>query len=67
MTHESRRLFAPLSAAPLLALLAALLLAGCASPVELRYVTLAPAEPPAARGDGPALAVGPITLPDHLL
>jgi len=67
VTHESRRLFAPLSTAPLLTLLAALLLAGCASPVELRYVTLAPAEPPAARGDGPALAVGPVTLPDYLL
>jgi uncharacterized lipoprotein YmbA len=67
VTCESRRLLAPLHACPLLALLAALLLAGCASPVELRYVTLAPVEPPAARGDGPGLAVGPVTLPDYLL
>ncbi len=67
MTQASHRLFAPLDAFPLLGLLAALLLAGCASPVELRYVTLAPAGPPAARGDGPALAVGPVTLPDYLL
>ena len=48
-------------------LLATLLLAGCASTLELHYVTLAPADPPAARGDGPALAVGPVTLPDYLL
>jgi uncharacterized lipoprotein YmbA len=57
--HTARRLSALL--VPLL------LLAGCASPVELGYVTLAPAAPPAARGAGPALAVGPVTLPDYLL
>jgi hypothetical protein len=68
MTYP-RRLFALRFALPRRALLlsAALLLAGCASPVELRYVTLAPADPPAARGDGPSLAVGPVTLPDYLL
>jgi uncharacterized lipoprotein YmbA len=72
--NPCRRLFAPLPALPpvalslpALTLLGALLLAGCASPVELRYVTLAPAEAPAARGDGPGLAVGPVILPDYLL
>ncbi|MHA7817071.1 MAG: PqiC family protein [Pseudohaliea sp.] len=59
MKPSPRRLLAPL--------LALLLATGCASPLELRYVTLAPAAEPAARGDGPALAVGPVTLPDYLL
>ncbi|KGE05294.1 PqiC family protein [Pseudohaliea rubra] len=71
MKHPARRpaaLLAPVLVpllAPLLAL--PLLLAGCASPVELSYVTLAPAAPPAARGAGPPLAVGPVTLPEYLL
>ena len=71
MTHHHRRPFPalPPGALPMLTvwLLTVMLLAGCASPVELRYVTLAPAAAPAARGDGPALAVGPVTVPDYLL
>ncbi|MEQ8264053.1 PqiC family protein [Pseudohaliea sp.] len=59
MKPSPRRLLAPL--------LALLLATGCASQVELRYVTLAPAGPPAARGAGPGLAVGPVTLPDYLM
>jgi len=45
----------------------ALLLSACASPLDVRYYTLAPVQAPAPQGSTPVIAVGPVTLPDYLL
>jgi uncharacterized lipoprotein YmbA len=51
----------------LLLLLSALAVAGCATSVQVRHYLLAPLEAAAPQGREPALAVGPVRLPDYLL